>query len=141
MNLKFSFVILALFIFASCENENPSNSPLKKPLVLIDSVYIQYQDTLFIENENAWISFDSLLYDSRCPVGLRCVIEGNAKIGFSFGKGTQKVAFSLNTSKPFLKDTTIWGYSVSLLDVLPFPRVNISHTPSDYSAKILVTKQ
>jgi hypothetical protein len=141
MILKFSFLILSLFIFATCENENPSNSPLKKPLVLADSVYIQYQDTLFIEGENAWISFDSLLDDSRCPVGIICVWEGNAKIGFSLGKGTQKVEFSLNTYKSFLNDTTIWDYSISLLDVLPFPHRDSSYTPSDYSAKILVIKQ
>lgn len=138
MNLKFSFLILALIIFASCEN--PTNSSLKKQLVLSESAYIQYQDTLFIEGENAWISFDSLLNDSRCPVEIRCVIEGNAKIGFSFGKGEQTAKFSLNTNKALLNDTTIWGYSISMLDVLPFPQINVAQKPSDYSAKILVTK-
>ena len=125
--------------FASCEN--PSNAPLKKSLVLGTPIYLQYQDTLFIESENTWVSFDSLLNDSRCPIGLICVWAGSAKIGFSFEKDEKKVEFSLDTHKALMNDTTIWGYSISLLSVLPYPYRDSSYTPSDYSAEILVTKQ
>jgi len=139
MNLKFLLWLFALTILASCEN--PSNSPLKKSLVLGKPIYLQYQDTLFIESENTWVSFDSLLEDSRCPIGLLCVWAGNAKIGFFFEKDESKVEFSLDSHKALKNDTTIWGYSISLLSVLPYPHRDSSYLPSDYSAEILVTKQ
>ena len=133
-NLLLSSMILLL---SFCSNPNETNPYIS--LRLSDSLTLQFRDTLFNNEENFWITFDSLLADSRCPVDAICLWEGNAELGFTFAKDGNEIPFSLNTHVDFLRDTTLLGYKVSLIDVMPYPHTDSSFTQKDYSTVIVIS--
>ena len=136
-------ILLFLFIsivsmLSSCVATNDAEP--NTYLNLIDSATLQFQDTLFNTEENILISFDSVLEDSRCPVNVVCIWEGNAEIGFTIVTEENKASFTLNThGGRFLRDTTLLGYKISLLDVMPQPHTDSIFTQNDYSATIVIS--
>jgi len=127
------------FLLVFCQG---SNEPLdENNFSLSDSINIQFQDTLFSSEENVWITFDSLLSESRCPVNVVCVWAGNASLHFTFSKDGEETGFNLNTHPDFLNDTTISGYRISLLDVKPYPHTDSLFTQNDYSAIISISNK
>lgn len=135
MNLKFFLLVFPVIFLSSCSN--PSNSNLHNSVILGNSVTIQFQDTLYNEEEFIWITFDSL-NDSRCPINDWCLWSGNARLLFTFAKDSLKTSFSLNTYRQDLRDTTLFGYSISLIDVMPYPHSDSLYVQDDYSATIIV---
>jgi hypothetical protein len=67
------------------------------------------------------IRFDSVLGDSRCPIDVVCVWEGNAEIAFELEEPGGMHRFSLNTHAGFARDTVLAGRAIVLIDVLPYP--------------------
>ena len=125
-------------MLSSCvaTNDAEPNTSFK----LIDSAILQFQDTFFNNEENFQITFDSVLEDSRCPVNAVCKWAGNAKIGFTIANEENKASFTLNThSGRFPRDTTLLGYKISLLDVMPQPHTDSTFTQNDYSATIVIS--
>ena len=74
--------------------------------------------------ETVTICLDSVLSDSRCPRASTCVWAGVAEARFvSKIKGVQ-YSFGLatnNLSQRFPHDTTISGYTIRFVDLLPYP--------------------
>ncbi|WP_299454486.1 hypothetical protein [uncultured Microscilla sp.] len=81
--------------------------------------------------------------DSRCPKGMMCVRAGGAKVSFSAYQG-QYFNFDLETvnvlptSAPVQR--TFNGYTLKLIDVSPYPAVNIKFPKSAYKATLVLTK-
>ncbi len=105
-------------------------------LTLKDTLNIAYRDTLFNHEENIWLSFDSLIADSRCPIGVQCIWEGNAEVSLIFNS----IQFNLNTHGSYTRDTTISTYHIGLMDVRPHPHIDSLYTKNQYSVKVMVTK-
>ncbi|MCJ7813621.1 hypothetical protein MUP95_09940 [bacterium] len=120
--------------FLSPINENKTNS--NHILTLNDTLSIACRGTLFNHEENIWLSFDSLITDSRCPIGVQCVWEGNAKVSLIFNS----IQFNLNTHASFARDTTISTYHIDLIYVWPYPHIDSLYTKNQYSVEIMVTK-
>ena len=129
--------IVVLNILNCKQNKILIVNPTKdNTLTLNDTLSVAFHDTLFNYEENIWISFDSLITDSRCPIGLNCKWEGNAKVSFLFNSKR----FNLNTYELFTNDTTISNYRIYLIDVFPYPRVDSLYTVDQYFAEIVVRK-
>jgi len=135
MNLKFFLLVILFILFSSCSN--PSNSTSDDSLILGKAVTIHFQDTLKNNEGLIWIAFDSI-NDSRCPINDWCLWSGNARLSFTFAKDSLKTSFSLNTYRQDLRDTTLFGYSISLIDVMPYPHSDSLYVQDDYSATIIV---
>lgn len=75
----------------------------------------QYDLQLRIENIN----------DSRCPIGVNCIWEGNATVQFYLTTKSQEYSFTLDTHQgaAFKRDTIIEGMKYQLMNVLPYPSV------------------
>lgn len=101
-----------------------------------DTLHINYKETVINTDENISITFDSLLEDSRCPIGVVCFWEGNAKVGFIFNSQN----FELNTHLSFKNDTTLLRYHISLIGVHPYPHIDSTYTAEDYSTDIYIQK-
>lgn len=83
------------------------------------------------------VGFVRVVGDSRCPVDVTCVWEGNAEVevGLSVGTGPT-VALRLNTSlEP--RTQTRNGLKLSIADLLPRPRSDTPIVAKDY---VLVLK-
>lgn len=72
-----------------------------------------YGLSLIVENIN----------DSRCPVGVECIWEGNASVEFKLTTKKGEYKFTLDTHSPpnFKNDTVIEGIKYQLRNVLPYP--------------------
>ena len=77
---------------------------------------------------SAYICFDSLLTDSRCPSGGECFWQGTASIRVTFHEENQSHTFKMSLkgfpSLGFPADTTVAGYKISFEKLEPYPSIN-----------------
>ena len=108
-------------------------------LILNDTVYLSYRDCLNDSENQMYICLDSVLNDSRCPIGVYCFWEGNATVRLKYQKYDSKpVIFDLNTHKEFSSDTIIDRYKFTLLGLTPYPIAHQIIAQRDYKARILI---
>ena len=85
--------------------------------------------------------FLSVVEDSRCPEGVDCIWEGNARLQLqmSLTKTNNNLEiFELNTNlepQSFL----IEGYEIKILGLVPKPNVNLRIEQEDYLATFTIT--
>jgi hypothetical protein len=112
-------ILLILFVefFLACDQTVDNSLMLDKP------VSFELHQTRFDLTEGISLRFDSILSDSRCPLNVNCVWEGNAAVQFTLSNAGSKHIIVLNThgGTNFPKDTLISGYLLNLLEVLPYP--------------------
>lgn len=110
-------------------------------LFLNDTVNISYNDCLNESTNQFYVCFDSLINESRCPLGAMCFWQGNASVRLKFEKFNQRpILFDLDTFRSFTNDTIIDGYKFTLIDLLPYPSIDYRIKPKDYKAQILIEK-
>ena len=88
------------------------------------------------------IAFSSVSDDSRCPEGVACIVEGNAKIKlFMTPTGYTSTIIELNTS-PLAgsTETTYLTYNIKLTSLAPNNISGQAINQSDYLASLLITK-
>jgi len=79
--------------------------------------------------------------DSRCPEKAICVWEGTAVIDFTLVGQNGSVDFQLETNPTKLgKSISVEGFTIELIDVSPYPKMNINISEEDYEVQILVTE-
>lgn len=85
------------------------------------------------------VKFLSLIEDSRCAEGTKCVWAGNAQIKIEVSKQGAKETFELNTNlKP--KSVKFEGYTIELISLVPTPKENIRINRNGYVATFAVSK-
>lgn len=133
-------VITVLLANVACKKSwDPcASKPSDAGFMLGDTLVLPYRVTFENPKARMTIRFDSLLEDSRCPEGLMCFWEGNARVSFLFEEPGGRHRFALNTYSGFTRDTLISGYRVSLLDVLPRRKAGIPVDPRDYRAVVKI---
>jgi hypothetical protein len=106
---------------------------------------IDYKTCSQIEykGDHVQICFDSLIEDSRCPKGVECVWAGMAIAKFIFTLNNDQHPMTLSTLNlhVFPSDTTIMGYKIEFIDLLPYADTNSNRDISEYKAELKVTKQ
>ena len=86
------------------------------------------------------ITYAAVLGDSRCPIDVVCIWEGNAESQLRLSAPSSEPALPvLNTSPMFATKTTYAGYQVQLLYLEPQPVSTQWPAPEDYKLTILVT--
>ncbi len=126
----FVFVILALSVIGCDSSTGPTGPGLDEEFVLA------FGQTVTLKNYSLTITFKSVLEDSRCPTGAECVWAGNAKIVIE----VSQTDIELNTTlEP--KQAGYLAYSIQLLAVNPYPKLNEQLQPEDYSIKLIVTRR
>jgi len=78
--------------------------------------------------------------DSRCPIGMRCIWEGNASVQFHLTTKNGAYSFTLDThqGQAFKRDTVIEGLRYQLVDVFPYP---VAWEQRIKTAQIMVTDE
>lgn len=135
--LLFLFICLLFSLSSFCTG--PNIAVPEGAQIYPDTLLLKYQDTIFVENKNIRISFDTLISESRCPENVVCVWAGNANLGFTFFNEEAEYKFSLNTHMDYKRDATINGYKFTLFDVLPYQNTDSLFTENDYSAVIVIS--
>jgi hypothetical protein len=106
-----------------------------------DTILLPLKDCgLNIENQ-AYICFESVSDDSRCPDGAQCVWAGDAKAKFKYVRlNEDPVFFSLNTNVSFTNDSIIDGYKFTLLNLYPYPSLKHHTDQNKYKAELVIQK-
>lgn len=88
-----------------------------------------------IPRANLTITFLSLVEDSRCPEGTRCVWAGNARIlvRVSHARGGKPETFEINTNTG-ARGASFDGYAINLVSLEPRPRANARLNRNAYTA-------
>ena len=88
------------------------------------------------------LCFDSLLDDSRCPKNVVCVWQGVAHGKFRFIVNNQQHVVKLATANfapTFYTDTTVAGYHLKLINILPYPEYP-NNPPGPITATVEITQ-
>lgn len=94
---------------------------------------------------NRSLRFKDVISDSRCPINVTCIWAGEAKVLvelFENGKFIEEkilLVNSKNSSLNFLSEAV--AYSISGIDLMPYPKVQSKNTKPDYSLKIMVSEK
>jgi hypothetical protein len=111
-------------------------------VVFNDTIELSYKKCVYEPEDQFYICLDSVLNDSRCPTGVMCIWEGNAEVKLKFEKVNENpVYFNLNTNLRFTRDTVIDGYSISLIDLSPYPEIGVKHSPTLYKASLIIKRK
>ena len=118
-----------------CENFDAMDLPLN------DTFQMSFEEA-YCNPENRFVlTFDSLYGDGRCPIGLYCIWEGNARVHFTLEDKKEGISeFTLNTFSGFLTDTTIHGIRFRLIDLEPYPIVDVDYKQEVYTAIMLISE-
>ena len=118
---------------------NPTAPDQSPELALISAsreIVLEYGEDIRLEGSVLRLSFGDVLEDSRCPVDVTCVWEGNGKvvIGIAAGMGPTH-SLTLNTSLE--PRSVVWNkIRVTLLELTPAPYAGVGIPPEDYAVRL-----
>lgn len=97
------------------------------------------------EGEGLKVKFAAVPADSRCPIGVTCVWEGDAEVRLEVrageGSGGDASTVTLHTSQRFGREARHAGRLFRLLALEPHPRADTKLDPADYVLTLSVTKE
>ncbi len=138
MKSRFIILLLVLILFSSCS----SFDQIEQYKTSNDTMTINLNQVCFNEKYGIKLQFDSIINDSRCPIGALCLWEGNAQIQFSLiSKNKKHDKFYLNTHSAFTQDTIIHGIDYKLVNLLPHQKLGNTTNPQLHLAVVVATKQ
>jgi hypothetical protein len=92
-----------------------------------------------VEGQGLEVTFDSVAEDSRCPVDVTCVWEGDATVKVSLVQPPrEKQAVELHTAGSLPRKVTYGDFEVELRELAPRPRSTSSIPPDEYRATLAV---
>jgi len=105
-----------------------------------DTIQVPYNQTVQIGETTRSLRFDTLFRDSRCPEDVNCIWKGAWEIGMELLEQDITHTMKLGTYLKNAMDTTLAGYSIQVLDLLPRPNTTIKHAKSDYRVIVVIRK-
>ncbi len=125
------------FLLSNCAidpTEIPDNSVVLNQNDSVD-VEIKYSESITI-NKELTIYFKDVAADSRCPIDVMCVWEGDAETILVIQNNKSEKEIKLHT-KLYPREMYFEGYLISIKQLLPLPKSTVLTKKSDY--KITLT--
>jgi hypothetical protein len=119
---------------------NSSTSPTETQDLVSREFTLRYGQSANIAGTPLKIRFAELAEESRCPRSVVCAWAGNAKIRLEVTANGRTDSVFLNTAgnPPFPREATVFGYTIRLIDVLPYPEEPKEKDPTGYSARLQI---
>ncbi len=90
-------------------------------------------------NDNLLFAIDSI-HDGRCPVGLNCIWGGDAYLYFKIKHNYSFIDTMICMNSCHTNPFDFAGYTFKVLDVTPYPDINIKIDPRDIKTRMVVTE-
>lgn len=127
---------LALAVAAACRGG--SGLPTEPSVLVVgDTAFVQLPIGRSVTVEELSIRFAAVAEDSRCPLGVYCVWEGNARVDLEVSSGLEGGILSLNTNLT-PREADFGGRRIALAGLSPYPSAGVRHRPQDYVASLTV---
>jgi hypothetical protein len=130
------FLMMAACL-AACGDGLSSASTMTVPLGR--EFTLKVGETAMVGDTSLRISVDKVAEDSRCPLDVQCVWEGDAAVSVVIGDPATR-SYQLHTSGRFAREVTHGAYQVTLVRLDPAPRSSVPLSPGDYRATLRVDK-
>lgn len=104
---------------------------------------LKINQVAFLKSENIKIKFLNILEDSRCPSGVQCVWQGQARVQINIEKDNNNLGDFILTSLAGKENISIKdfdGYTIQLLEVMPHPKYN-EKAETDKTIRLIVEKK
>jgi hypothetical protein len=112
--------------------------------VLGQDFKIKYGQELAVKGEDLKVKFASV-EDSRCPIGVTCVWEGDAKVLIDVRRAiveaSQLELHTSNKSAQWTRERKYQQYVIRLVALYPHPTKDGKEKASDYVATLLIKKE
>jgi hypothetical protein len=129
--------LFLVLVLAACAGRSPVGPQVSASLD--DSFVLHVGEQVTFGSEPLRLFFDEVVEDSRCPLQVTCVWEGNARIALRAMKGDSSARLDLNTRlEP--RVGTVLGYEITLERLEP-QKIGENRIPQErYSAYLRVAK-
>ncbi len=129
--MKRVIAAILLLSISGCQKESTTQVEMKTAN-LDEPFGLNAGETVSIIGESMTFRFDSVLYDSRCPEGSECLWAGNAAVVISLPAAADTVYLNAKHTKGI--------YSITLLGLTPYPKINVPISKDLDTAKFIVSK-
>jgi hypothetical protein len=133
--MKYISFVLLIFLLIACHRDSESSTEQNNPK-LGDSFDLKIGESVSIKNEQLNFQFVNVPEDSRCPEGAMCIWAGNAAVVI-------KIFNVMDTVNTFLnpKEINYDSYTITLLQLSPYPKIGVPRDTTQYVAQFVVTKK
>lgn len=136
-----TLTLLGISFWSGCISQKPEDSDQQVKANLDAPFQLQLNQAAVLESEKLKIRFSSVTEDSRCPSDAVCIWAGRATIVVNIFKNEQnRGVFSLSTEGDDVAVAIFDKYSITLIEVEPYPTTNQTIALSEYIVTLVVSK-
>ena len=132
-----SWMMAACLAMAACGNKVATPSGEKVPL---GREFTLAPGQSVVVDEDLRLTLKSVTDDSRCPVDVTCVWEGDAKVSVDVITPTPRAEHELHTTGRESHEAKHGAYRITLVKLEPAPRSTTTISASDYRATFVVVR-
>ena len=134
-----SWVIAVCMATSACGDG--VGSPSGAPVPLGREFTLAVGESALVGDTGLRLSLKGVAEDSRCPVDVQCVWEGDATVSIDVARApSPRAEYELHTSGRFESEIRHGAYRISLVRLEPAPRSGEVPSPRDYRATLLVVR-
>jgi len=132
-----SWAMAACLAMAACGNKVATPSGEKVPLGREFTLAVGQSAVV---DDAVRLTLKAVTDDSRCPVDVTCVWEGDAKVAIEVITPTPRAEHELHTSGRDSREATHGAYHITLVKLEPAPRSTATISQGDYRATLVVVR-
>ena len=133
--------LAGLILLASCGTPSPS-APPAPPATAGEQITLAPGQSAQVQGGSVRIIFQSVSADSRCPVDVTCVWEGDAVVVITtLAEGDTAFRHELHTSGRYASEVEVSTARIRLVSLAPEPHADQPPAPAAYRATLLVTQR
>jgi hypothetical protein len=134
-----ALALAAILAATACKDDVTTPSSAGVPLGHEFTLAVSQSAT--VEGAGLRVTLRAVRNDSRCPVDVQCVWEGDATVAVELsGASAPAAPYDLHTSGRFPREATHAGYQITLVRLDPAPRGGTAPASSDYRATLVVVR-
>lgn len=137
--------VFFILLWGCAGKKQPKETEMQKTSIstsLDSSFQLMHNQTAVIESENLSVKFLNVAEDSRCPVGVICVWQGQAKIELEIkqkDRQPENLTLTSLAGRDELAEKEIDGYFIRLLTVEPSRKPDQELTLPEYRITLIIT--
>ncbi|HEX4999245.1 MAG TPA: hypothetical protein VFY29_13545 [Terriglobia bacterium] len=133
--------MLALALACKPGNAGQRSDPPAPQQALGQPFELKGGGTASLDGGKLTVVFEKVSGDSRCPVDVTCIWEGDATVSLRLKQADRDASsVEVHTSGRYAREVTYEKYRIRLQDLKPQPRANVPIEQKAYTATLVVSR-